>query len=463
MEKQFTIETRLELQEDAVKYLTEYVVFYNEISRKLWQIVRLSNFKELYTRSEFNTYACNKYNILKRTANSIYSDLAGKKKSLLELKKTELSNKKIRYKKFFNKKNELINKINKLKEKVALNKSNENELIRYRKYKHKYYFICNKINNLKQDVENLEKDIKNKNIKISFGSKKLFNAQYNLEANGFRTHTKWKNNYHKKSDKNIYYLGSKDETLGNQLAQLDYDITTSKFTLKLRKEKQYSSESKYLNISNIDFKYMKDELINIINDHKSNQTLLPLSYRIYRVKKKWYLQVIITTIVENYVTRKEYGVIGLDFNNGFISFSETNESGNLIKALNYPLKYHGCGNKALNEMLNTINNIVTYARSVGKDISIEDLKFDSKKANSIKSNQKNEKKYNKMIHTLDYSRYIFRLENKCHKMQVSLNKVNPYNTSLIGYEKYAKNRKMTIHQAASFVIARRHQGFIDKI
>ncbi len=48
-------------------------------------------------------------------------------------------------------------------------------------------------------------------------------------------------------------------------------------------------------------------------------------------------------------------------------------------------------------------------------------------------------------------------------MQVSLNKVNPYNTSLIGYEKYAKSRKMTIHQAASFVIARRYQGFIDKI
>ena len=44
----------------------------------------------------------------------------------------------------------------------------------------------------------------------------------------------------------------------------------------------------------------------------------------------------------------------------------------------------------------------------------------------------------------------------------SLNKINPYNTSLIGYEKYAKNRKMTIHQASSFVIARRYQGFIDK-
>lgn len=35
MEKQFSVETRLELQDDEIKYLTEYVVFYNEISRKL--------------------------------------------------------------------------------------------------------------------------------------------------------------------------------------------------------------------------------------------------------------------------------------------------------------------------------------------------------------------------------------------------------------------------------------------
>ncbi|UKI49989.1 MAG: hypothetical protein L6U99_00570 [Clostridium sp.] len=54
-------------------------------------------------------------------------------------------------------------------------------------------------------------------------------------------------------------------------------------------------------------------MINIINKHKSNQTLLPLSYRIYRINNKWYLQVIITTVVEKYITRKEYGVIGLDF------------------------------------------------------------------------------------------------------------------------------------------------------
>ena len=94
MEKQFTLETRLSLDDEAKKYLNEYITFYNMISRNLWQIVRKSNFKEVYKRSDFNTY-----DILKRTANSIYSELLSKKNSLLELKKTEIYNCNIRYSK----------------------------------------------------------------------------------------------------------------------------------------------------------------------------------------------------------------------------------------------------------------------------------------------------------------------------------------------------------------------------
>ena len=96
MEKQFTLETRLSLADDAKAYLTEYMAFYNEISRQMWQIVKKANFKEMYTRSDFNTYVCNRYNVLKRTSNSIYNELIGKKSSLLELKKNENANKKIK-------------------------------------------------------------------------------------------------------------------------------------------------------------------------------------------------------------------------------------------------------------------------------------------------------------------------------------------------------------------------------
>lgn len=458
MEKQFTLETRLSLADDAKAYLTEYIAFYNEISRQMWQIVKKANFKEMYTRSDFNTYVCNRYNVLKRTSNSIYNELIGKKSSLLELKKTEATNKKIKYDVLIGRKEKLVEKINKLKAKAKQNKATDKELIRYRKCKHKYYFLCNRINRLKQSIDKTLADIKNKNVSIGFGTKKAFKAQYNLEANKYKSHAKWKNEYVKKRDKTIFYLGSKDETNGNQLAQISYDAADDTFSLKLRKEKKYSSDSKYLEIPNIKINYMKKELIDIINNQINKTNLLPLSYRIIRKNNKWYLQVIITTIISNYYTRKEYGVIGLDYNDGFITLSETNETGNLIKSTNYNLKYHGGGNKALNEILNVINDIVSYAKGVGKDISIEDLDFKKTKSKSLKGSNK---KYNKMIHTLDYSRYKFRLENKCHKMQVSLNKVNPYKTSQIGYEKYVKKRKMTKHQAASFVIARRHQGYID--
>ena len=372
---------------------------------------------------------------------------------------TELYNKKIRLSCLENKKEKITSKINKLKVKVTVNKASDKELNRYRKNKHKYYFLCNRINELKQNIAKVEYNIKNQNVTLAFGGKKTFKAQYNLKANNYKTLMKWKNYYHKKRDKNIFYLGSKDESCGNQLVQITYDEIKDSFSLKIRKEKDYSEDNKYLIIDNICFKHMKNELIEIIKCNKDKSNLLPLSYRIYRIKNKWYLQVIITTKVDSYDTRKEYGVVGLDFNNGFISLSETNEHGNLIGMKHYNLKHHGCGNKAENEMLNVISDIVNYAKGVGKDISIENLKFNSTKSKSIKSNNKFDKKYNIMIHTLDYSRYIFRLENKCHKLKVSLNKVDPRNTSKIGYEKYAKTRKLTIHQAASYVIARRYQGF----
>jgi IS605 OrfB family transposase len=427
----------------------------------MWRVVKLNNFNELYTRSTFNTYVCNEFNVLKRTSNSIYYELVSKKKTLLSLMKTELENKKIRLNVLETNKLKLVSNINNLKKKVVINKSSDKELVRYRKYKKKYYYLCNNINKLKQNITKLEKNISDGNVRLSFGGKKTFKAQYNLKANNYKNLTKWKNDYKKKRDKNIFYLGSKDESCGNQLVQIDDNEKKDLFSIKIRKEKDYSSNDRYLIIDNINFKYMRNELIEIINGIKTKTNLLPLSYRIYRIKNKWYLQVIITTIVEQYETRKEYGVIGLDFNSGFISMSETNEHGNLVGMKHYPLHHHGCGSKAETEILDVISQIVTYAKTVGKDISIEDLKFNITKSKSIKTNNKYSKKYNEMIHTLDYSRYIFRLENKCYKLKVSLNKVNPKNTSKIGYEKYSKERKLTIHQAASFVIARRYQGFID--
>ena len=44
------------------------------------------------------------------------------------------------------------------------------------------------------------------------------------------------------------------------------------------------------------------------------------------------------------------GVIGLDFNDGFLSFSETDAYGNLIGLRHFPLNSHGMGKKAESEI-----------------------------------------------------------------------------------------------------------------
>ena len=90
------------------------------------------------------------------------------------------------------------------------------------------------------------------------------------------------------------------------------------------------------------------------------------------------------------------------------------------------------------------------------------MNFKETKAETEKAKSENGKGYNKMVHAFDYSRYKKSFENCCFRQNVNLVKVNPAYTSKIAEQKYCKNKKLVIHQGASFVIARKGQGFTDK-
>ena len=190
----------------------------------------------------------------------------------------------------------------------------------------------------------------------------------------------------------------------------------------------------------------------------------PLSFRIHRKKNTWYLQCIFAICYqkEELQTTSKYGVLGLDYNDGFIEVSETDESGNLIGQYHYELKYHGTGKKAENEIRQTLSEIVKMGEKKGKDISIEDLDFKRAKAKTSQSKRKKGKQYNRKLHLFDYGRYKETLKNSCHRHKVRLQMVNPKDTSKIGKEKYSVKKKLNVHQAASYVIARKGQRFIDK-
>ncbi|MBF0226443.1 MAG: hypothetical protein HQK76_13390 [Desulfobacterales bacterium] len=62
--------------------------------------------------------------------------------------------------------------------------------------------------------------MENETISICLGTKKLFLKQFNLEENDYQCHEKWKEQWHKKRHNRIFYIGSKDESYGNQNCQL---------------------------------------------------------------------------------------------------------------------------------------------------------------------------------------------------------------------------------------------------
>ena len=97
----------------------------------------------------------------------------------------------------------------------------------------------------------------------------------------------------------------------------------------------------------------------------------------------------------------------------------------------YRLRYHGTGGRAANEMRQVTAEIGRYALSKGKSIVKEDLSFEKKKALTERGSGR---RYNKMLHTLDYSRYEDDIRNMAVRNGIDVIEVNPAYTSRIAKE-----------------------------
>ena len=459
IERTFTIETRLNQRQnqEIIDYVREFNGLYGKALRFTWH--RYNNGGHFdRKKSEFNTLLQKKFGISKRMANSVIYEVQGTYSALRELKWYQFSQLKTKVRKLYKKREKLEKKVFVLKEKAKNNQLSPSSLRYYKRQKAKIFFTNQKINQLRQRVGNVLKELQSKDLKVCFGSKKLFHAQYHLKENNLTSHKVWLEKFRKQRDNRSLYIGSKTEFRGNQVLQLTPIVNCSKgisFLIQLRKN---TKDRQYVHgICN--FKYMGGKLTKLILNKEHG-----VSYRIVFRENKCYLQamMVLKQETKNCKTRKNFGTIGLDYNDGFIEMAETNETGNLIKLKHTDLRYHGTGNKAESEIREKISDIVNYAISVGKDIVIEDLNFKQTKAETEKAKSDKGKKYNKMIHAFDYSRYKKSFENCCFRRNVNLVEVNPAYTSKIAKQKYCKKKKLVIHQGASFVIARKGQGFVDK-
>ena len=298
-----------------------------------------------------------------------------------------------------------------------------------------------------------------KSIKLRlFWTQMKLNKLNQLIANGFKLHFTFgtkhllkanKEKFFAKRDNQVVYIGDKNETCGNQQFQLQFNSKYNRFDYKLRLENKWVSDSgKYIFGSFVlKNKEAKSDILKTLSEKKSN----PLTYRIIKRKGTLYLQIIYRRETID-ITRANYGVLGVDFNKGFISVSEINSGGDLKSLTRYNYLHTGKATKTRTSMLELVAKLVNKAITVGKDIVIEDLV-------SLDSNKKQEKTtskdYNRMINSLKFGSFKRCLLSKATKVGVAVHSVNPYNTSKIARKSYTNRMKLNVHDAASYVIARR--------
>ena len=473
-EKTFTIETRLDprISESLGIYFQLLIPFYSMIFRQLWQAVNRSGpeILNIKNKAALNTFMQNRFCISKRMANAIIADVKGRYQAIAELKQYELHQMEYKKETLVNKIDCLKKMINELKPVVAANKADDVMLHKYRRYKSDLYQKQMKLNRLNHKIDKLKKTIDSGRYSVCFGSKKLFKAQFHLKESGFKNKKQWLDTFRRKRDCYAYFLGSSDETAGNSMFQLssieslstdDYKVRNDAYEIKVRtldKERNYLKGFCTFNYKLFN-QYIRDILTN-----KDKKTAL--SYRVLWRNNKMYLQVMFSyvpeTIPDYTYSTKTNGVIGLDYNDGFIQLAETDKIGNLISLKKYDLHFHGGGNKAFSEIREVSSQIVKYCKEKGKVLVIEKLDFRKKKGKTYTAKGKKGQTYNKMIHQLDYSRYTEVLDNCCYRNHIDLISVNPAYTSKIAEQKYCKPKKLGIHQGAAYVIARRGQGFKDR-
>ena len=439
----YTAETRLytKSNKDIADYFDEVKSQYNHIFRKVYHIIKNSPKIKI---NLLNTNLQNKYNVSKRTASSIIKTVQGRINSIRELKKTEIKQKQYKLEKISEKLKKIIPILLDLKLKSKEN--NIKDLIKYRNFKTEVAFLKIRKDKLVNKIKSLNYQLETNKFKITFGTKKLFRK--NLEE------------FLNKRDNQIIFLGSRDETGCNQTFQLKYVTKINQFIIKVRKDFKYKNEKgekRYVYgkcFFNSHSKFLREIL-------KSKNS--PLTYRIIKKSNKYYLQCIFEIDNKNTVlTGRNYGVIGIDFNKGFLAISQTNKYGHLVKTDKMTYRF-GSGNKTKNDLLLIINKLTELAINTGKDLVIEDLNFSKAKSRAIKGKFEKGKKYNEMLHSLAYRMFSNRTEQICNRKNVGLIKVSPAWTSWIAKNKFCNKMKLNIHAGASFVIARRGMNIKDAV
>jgi len=324
---------------------------------------------------------------------------------------------------------------------------------------------------LQTKFEAMQADHKDGTVRLCFGSKKLFNAQFDLQANGYADHTAWKADWVDARSNQFFVLGSQDETAGNQSCQavLQHD---GSLTLELRMPNACETgHGKRLMLPGTQFAYGHDKIIaalassqRITSTPRAGKPTVKrigsaLSYRFVRDAKGWRVFVSVEAQPIERITKAKLGAIGLDINADHLAVCEVDRFGNVVRSLRIDLHTYGKTTDQAKALIgDAAVRITELAKASGKPIVVEKLDFAKKKAEL----EATHKPLARMLSSFACNKTISSIRAAAFRRGVEVIEVNPAYTSVIGAVNHAQVKGISVHMGAALAIARRGLGLSEK-
>lgn len=233
---------------------------------------------------------------------------------------------------------------------------------------------------------------------------------------------------------------------------------------------------------NLNLKILSDKTVKIrtFSKEKGKKWLI-IPFLVSKAQEKWFDEILkmdkyTVTIVRKLIKEKlryfahisyeilkthvefgfENGAVGLDFNYNFGALCNIDRYGTFksYHQISFRNLHMYRKNNKQNYISYKMDKIANYCMNKKKGLIIEDLSFEQKFTYNKKLNRKLS---NFKISALDI------LERKCVRKGVTIRKVHPAYTSIIGKYKYSRSHNLSTHVLASYVIARRGLGFKEEI
>lgn len=154
---------------------------------------------------------------------------------------------------------------------------------------------------------------------IVFGGRKLWQAQYELQANGYKSHADWKADWQQARSSQFLCVGSLDEPSGCRNCQY-----STNGTLKIRVPYCLESQfGEYVSAQTIEFAYGQADILYALNNKQS------LTWRFVCKEATWYIFCTVNVPEVPKASHKSRGMLGIDFNPNLIGWAYCDAAGNL--------------------------------------------------------------------------------------------------------------------------------------